>query len=779
MISNAMRPSRVGAMAPVAGTLLLLLLATAPLGVAAEPALVPRPAQLTLEAGAFDLPEVLPLRIDADAADVRQVAQTLSDRVARSCGRRLELRSGGSRDRALELRLLPSVEAVSPDAYRIAVTPRRMRVEASEIAGLRHGATSVLQLLCAPGATSVPALRIADAPRFAWRGVMLDSARHYQSPEYLRRFLDAMALHKLNVLHWHLTDDQAWRLEIRKYPRLTQIGAWRVPAGAAQSDIDPATKRPRTHGGYYSQDTVRELVRYAQTLGITIVPEVEMPGHASAAIAAYPELGAVRGAVTHVPADWGIYPNAFAVDEPTFRFLEDVLRETMELFPSRHIHVGGDEVETAQWQASDAGKAVLAKLDGRDPHVLQAYFTERIARFLESHGRQLLGWDEILSPALAKNAVVMSWRGIEGAIKAAQQGHDTVLSPWPTLYFDNRQSTLSDEPPGRVRVVALKDVYQFDPAPAALDAAAQRHVLGLQAAIWTEHIRTEARVDHMTFPRAAAIAELGWTPPAQREWSDFARRLPVLWPHYAALGLAAADSAYAVQAKALPDDHADRVRVELSSEVGIGDIRYTRDGSEPRVDSPRYDAPLTLARTERLRARLFVDGVAVARERALATDTSPTRSSRELTLCSENIALMLEDDAPIHGDRAVFSVDIQNPCWIYPQADLGAATVLEARVGQVPFNFQIGAAKDAIRFPKPETREGELEVRLDRCDGELLARLPLVPASAAPGVTALAPVTLPPRAGRHDLCLRFAQPRLEPVWVIDTIRIGSSATEAP
>jgi hexosaminidase len=519
---------------------------------ASEPALVPRPAQLELRDGVFALRDVHPLAVEPDDAALRDIAALLAERVARTCGRRLEF-AGAVADGAVVLRRRGARGAGRREAYRLDLRRDRLRVDAAHDDGLRQGASTALQLLCTPGARSVPALRIDDAPSLAWRGAMLDSARHYQSPEFIRRFLDAMALHKLNVLHWHLTDDQAWRLEIRKYPRLTEVGAWRVPAGAAaQADIDPATGTPRRYGGWYDQRTVRELVAYAARLGITVVPEIEMPGHASAAIAAYPRLGAKRGAVSTVPSDWGVYPNAFALDDETFAFLSDVLREAMALFPSPWIHVGGDEVESGQWLASEEGRRLLRTLGSDDPKALQPWFTQRIGRFLEAHGRRLVGWDEILAPGVPRDAVVMSWRGTDGAVRAARAGHDAILSPWPTLYFDNRQVDDADEPPGRLAVVALEHVYRFEPIPPSLDAGERRHILGVQGNLWTEHIRTEARVWHMGFPRLAAVAEIGWTPAARRDWTDFLRRLAPQYAHYAALGIEASDAAIAGKAASEP-----------------------------------------------------------------------------------------------------------------------------------------------------------------------------------------------------------------------------------
>jgi hexosaminidase len=517
------------------------------------------------------------------------------------------------------------------------------------------------------------------------------------------RFIDAMALEKLNVLQWHLTDDQAWRLQVRKYPRLTQVGAWRVPAGrAAQRDIDPATGKPRLQGGFYSQDTVRRIVAYAADRGITIVPEIEMPGHASAALVAYPRLAtSPADAPTSVSADWGIFPHAYSLEPSTFAFLEDVLTEVMALFPSRYIHVGGDEVQKDEWLRSARGEALMKEMAASDPERLQMLFTERIARFLEGHGRRLVGWDEILGPGLPKSSVVMSWRGVDGAVRAARQGFDAVIAAHPTFYFDNRQSGDPGEPPGRGRIVSLDDVYRFEPVPAQLSASEAAHVLGVQGNVWTEHIRTEERVGWMTFPRAAAIAELGWSQPARRDLASFRERVA-----------------------------AQRVRLDA---IGMPYARSTFEPPPPRNDGLVY--------------------------------------SQQLDLCSDDIALSLEDDAPLAGPRAKFLVDIQNPCWIARGVDLARNRTLTAAVGQVPFNFQIGEDVRKISFPRPTTAEGELQVRLDGCEGPLAASLPLESAAGDDAVTVLPRATLAGE-GVHDLCLRFAQRSLDPLWVIDWLRWG-------
>jgi hexosaminidase len=375
----------------------------------------------------------------------------------------------------------------------------------------------------------------------------------------------------------------------------------------------------------------------------------------------------------------------------------------MELFPGRYIHVGGDEVEKSQWKNSARGQALMRELGTSDPARLQLYFTQRIARFLESRGRRAVGWDEILEPGMPQSAVVMSWRGVDGALKAANAGYDTVLAAHPTLYFDNRQDAAASEPPGRAPVISLADVYRFEPMPAEIAPERHRHVLGVQANVWTEHIRTAERVGWMTFPRAAAVAELGWSQPGRRDFADFTRRLAAMPARYEALGMTYAKSAFAA-------------------------------ASSPAAAPSR-------------------------------------RMSQDLKLCSQAIALNLEDDAPVAGPRAKFLVDIQNPCWIVPAVDLASTRTMIASVGQVPFNFQIGEDVHKIVFPAPATPEGELLVHADTCDGPIVARLPLAPAVASQAVTTLPRAQLSGAEGVHELCLRFAQRRLEPMWVIDSIEI--------
>ena len=701
--------------APLAALAVAVLVGSAPSGAVphaadtmrAATALIPLPASMSARSGVFELRNSTPVLSSGDPETAR-IARYFVALVRMSHALTLGVRrqSGTAAPApAIVFRLDPAAAGAGPESYELDVSPEQVQVSARDRRGLLYGAVTLWQLMSAPargGVLAIPAMHISDAPRFRWRGLMLDSARHFQSAEFVMRYIDWMALHKLNVLCWHLTDDQGWRLEIRKYPRLTGIGAWRVPAGtAARRDIDPATGRPRLYGGFYTQAEVRRIVAYAAERNVTIVPEIDMPGHATAAIVAYPRLGVLEHPPREVPSDWGIYPNLFNVEESTFGFLEDVLAEVMELFPSQYIHTGGDEAVKDQWKASARVQARMHELGVPDAKALQGYFTRRMGEYLAAHGRRLIGWDEILDGGVPPGAAVMSWRGVDGAMAAAASGHDAVLSPAPTLYLDNRQGTDPEEPPGRGAVVPLRDVYDFDPLPGKL-ASDTEHVLGVQANLWTEHVRTESQAAYMTWPRAAALAEVAWSPAERRAWPSFLARLPLEFDRYRALGIDYAASVFAPP-----------------RQLGLFDRHMSQD----------------------------------------------------LRTCSDKLVLNLEDDAPLHGPRAVFLIDIENPCWMLPAADLSHAGTLTAAVGQVPFNFQIGRDAEAIRLYPPRTAAGELEVHADSCDSEPIALLPLAAAAGHDAVTVLAPVPLPQLAGTHALCLRFTQRTLDPLWALDWIQL--------
>jgi hexosaminidase len=663
----------------------------------ASPAIIPAPVDATLSSGSFALTAATPVVAHGDAAPV---ANYFVDLVKRTHGPDLKIATGG--EHAIHFELVDA--PMRDEGYSLEVTTDAVHVRANDSRGLFYGAVSLWQLTtptrAASGDSMIPAVLINDAPRFRWRGLMLDSARHFQSPEFVRQFIDWMALHKLNVLHWHLTDDQAWRLEIKKYPKLTSVGAWRVPAGQApRADIDPATGKPRVIGGFYTQDDVRAIVAYAAERHVTVVPEIEMPGHASAAVVAYPQLGVSRTMPTEVPGDWGVYTTLYNADEGTFQFLEDVLAETIELFPSEYIHVGGDEAVKDEWQASPAIQKRIRELGVKDEHGLQSYFITRAEKFLNAHGRKLIGWDEILEGGLAQNATVMSWRGIDGAITAARAGHDTVLSPAPDLYLDHWQSD-GDPSPGRSNVLSLEQVYGFDPMPGKIAPEQRKHILGVQANLWTEFMRSPERVEYQAYPRVAALAEVAWSPAKRIDWKDFSARLPAQLARYDDLG-----------------------------------IRYAKQTTWPAPEASR-------------------------------------RTSHQLATCGGGYLLSLEDDAPIEGKRAVFYVNISKPCWIWKGADLSKPVSVQATVGQIPFNFQIGKDAADIPLPKPRTSDGELEVRVGGCEGAPALSIPLTPALSNYALTTLPATPLAAQGGAKDLCFSFTRSKVDPMWVLDNVSLG-------
>ena len=650
-------------------------------------------------------------------------------------------------------------EGFATEGYRLSITPAGAVISASTGAGLFYGAVTLWQL-SAPGAAEpqIAAQIIDDAPRFAWRGLMLDSSRHFQSPDFIRSMIDWMAWHKLNVLHWHLTDDQGWRLQIRRYPKLTRVGAWR-DQGA--------------YGGFYTQAEVREIVAYASSRHIAVIPEIDMPGHATAAIAAYPELGSSPRPLI-VSSSWGVHQHLFNLQPGTFRFLENVLLEAMELFPSRYVHIGGDEAVKSEWNASTEIQAQARALGIHDGDALQTYFTQKISRFLTAHGRRPIGWDEVLVPGLPREAVVMSWRGVSGAHDAAVAGNDTVLSPQPTLYFDYRQSTLTEEPTGRLTLSTTRSVYDFEPLDASLTPAQQRHVLGVQANIWTEHIRNAATLEWMALPRAAAVAEVGWTD--HRDWAGFVARLPTLFGRYRSMGLNYADSVFGLDAPMTRSAQGISISLANTDELtGIADtaIRYTLDGTDPLPGSTLYRGPITAQPGSELRAAAFLSDTEASRvlRRAIDVHSGVRRSSLELEVCANAVGLLLEPRAAEGSSARPIAIDIMHPCWMDRGIDLSHAPRISAGVAALPFNYELAGAEAQIRVGDNQSPIGELEVRADRCDAPVLLRVPLAGAAGQVGVVPLPPQQLPALPGKHDLCLTFARPKLDPMWGLDWVEI--------
>ena len=511
--------------------------------------LIPAPSSV---GGAGGRPFVLDEDTEIEAGrDAAGVARWLRTTVGAATGLPLEpYASGGSR---ILLRIVPPLaeELGSPEAYRLTVDEHAVVIDGAGPEGLFYGAQTFRQLLgpaafrrapvTSGRAWEVPPVTIGDAPRFRWRGLMLDVARHFMSKDGVLRYLDLMAAHKLNVFHFHLTDDQGWRVEIKRYPRLTEVGSWRARTKFGHGASPLWEEKP--HGGFYTQDDIREIVAYAAERHITVVPEIDVPGHSQAAITAYPELGntdVIDTTSLTVWDSWGISLNVLAPTDNTLRFYEGVFEELLELFPSEFIHIGGDECAKEQWRESPLVQARIEELGLADEDELQSWFIGHFDKWLSARGRRLIGWDEILEGGLAEGAAVSSWRGYAGGIAAARAGHDVVMCPEQQVYLDYRQDAGADEPVPIAYVRTLEDVYRFEPVPPELTPEEAAHVLGAQANVWTEVMEDQGRVDYQTFPRLAAFAEVAWSPlpaPAERDFADFERRMAAHYELLDALGV--------------------------------------------------------------------------------------------------------------------------------------------------------------------------------------------------------------------------------------------------
>ena len=602
--------------------------------------LIPRPATLAAGPGELALDAEVSVAYDPAGDDALRaaVAWWLDDARAASG---LALAETGDPDdpaagRVLRFRLDPGLD-LGGEAYRLEIDSGGLRLEAATPAGVFYGIQTLRQLSPlsieraieraesagrpvgasrAPGGRSrtgavaefsLPAVRIEDSPRFVYRGLHLDVGRHLFPVEFIKRYIDLLSRFKLNTFHWHLTEDQGWRIEIERYPRLTEVGAWRAETMVGKN-FDPYVGDGEPYGGFYTRDEVRDVVAYAAARHVTVIPEIEMPGHSLAALAAYPELACTGGPFA-VGTRWGVYDDIYCPTERTFEFLEDVLLEVMELFPSPYIHIGGDEAPKTRWRESAVAQAVMREHGLQSEEDLQSWFMRRIERFLGEHGRRLIGWDEILEGGLPPDATVMSWRGTGGGIEAARRGHHVIMTPGTHLYFDHYQSEdRAREPLAIGGHTPLEKVYGFEPVPAVLDRDAARRILGAQANVWTEYIRTPEHVEYMVYPRALALAEVVWSPRALRDFDDFAARLPAALARLDRHGVG-----YRVPTvRGLGGERLtleDRVAVRLASPLPDAEIRYTLDGGDPGPGSPRYRAPLEVALDEgpvEVRARLFL-----------------------------------------------------------------------------------------------------------------------------------------------------------------------------
>lgn len=511
-------------------------------------------------------------------------------------------------------------EELGNEGYVLRVEKEGVFLEANHTNGFFYAAQTLLQLL-PPQAFSpkhvskrqwdVPHVTVTDTPRYAWRGMMLDVSRHFFPKEFVKRFIDFLATHKMNTFHWHLTDDQGWRIEIKRYPELTQKSAWR----ADREGLDWNARPPQmpgetpTYGGFYTQKEIREIVQYAQERFITIVPEIEMPAHATAVLAAFPQYSCTGGPFTAPTGGlWPIKDIYCAGNDSTFTFLENILSEVIPLFPGAYVHIGGDEANKTEWKRCPKCQAAIKREGLKNEAELQSYFTTRIEKYLKSKGKRLIGWDEILEGGIAPEATVMSWRGTAGGITAARANHDVVMTPNTSCYFDYYQADPSLEPVAIGGFLPLEKVYTYDPTPDSLSAHESIHILGVQANLWTEYIPAPSQAEYMIFPRIAAVAELGWSARDRKDWANFKRRLSTQMERYRAAGINASRSFYAVALSDTFDTGSWTRIVTLEAGVGFENIRYTLDGTPPAPTSTAYGAPIMLSRTMTIKAATFEKG---------------------------------------------------------------------------------------------------------------------------------------------------------------------------
>ena len=566
---------------------------------------IPLPQEVSLtQENPFKLNENVLIAYPENNALLQRNAEFLSEYIQQATNyapKTKAIAAGEQVKNAIVLGLDPSI--ANKEGYVLTTTPEGININGQTENGVFYGIQTLRKSIPAEAKEAtilIPAGEIKDEPRFSYRGMHLDVGRHFFPKEFMKKYIDLLALHNMNTFHWHLTDDQGWRIEIKKYPKLTEIGSQRsrtvIGRNTQEYDNTP-------YGGFFTQEEAKEIVKYAQERYITVIPEVDLPGHMLAALAAYPEMGCTGGPYEVCPR-WGIFEDVLCIgNDQTMQFLEDVMNEIIEIFPSKYVHIGGDEAPRTRWekcpkcQARIKTEGLKADKNHTAEDRLQSYCMTRIEEFLNSKGRQIIGWDEILEGDVAPNATVMSWRGMEGGIKAAQLGHDVIMTPTSFCYFDYYQTAdTKDEPLGIGGYVPIEKVYSLEPVPAALTEEQSKHILGAQANLWTEYIHSSEHVEYMVLPRMAALAEVQWTQPEKKDFKDFTKRLARLMKFYQRDGFNYAKHVFDLKVDFTPDVTKKAVVVTLST-IDDAPIYYTLDGTEPTTASLKYTEPVSITET--------------------------------------------------------------------------------------------------------------------------------------------------------------------------------------
>ena len=563
--------------------------------------IIPLPVSLTPKTGKFKITSDTKILVASKEEGLQLAADYLNGLLAS----KLTVENGDAGKDAILFALDPSIE--NTEGYELKIDLYEISIKAKTGAGAFYAVQTIWQLM---DGNTISCVEIKDAPRYTYRGMHLDVGRHFFPVDFIKKYIDLLAKHKFNNFHWHLTEDQGWRLEIKKYPKLQTVAACRSETLVGHYNDQPHKFDGEKYCGFYTQDEAREVVKYAADRFITVIPEIEMPGHAMAAIAAYPELGCT-GQQIEPAKKWGVFEDVFCPNEATFEFLENVLLEVMDIFPSKYIHIGGDECPKAQWVASPFCQKLIKEKGLKDEHGLQSYFIQRMEKFLNAKGRSIIGWDEILEGGLAPNSTVMSWRGIEGGIAAAKQGHDVIMTPTSHCYLDYYQSESPGEPLAIGGYLPLEMVYSYEPTPSELTPEEAKHVLGAQGNVWTEYMKTPEYVEYMVFPRACAVAEFTWSPKEAKNYDDFVGRLAKHLKRLKAIGVNTANKIYDVKTSILAGD-GQGVRVDLSPKMDGIDLRYTLDGNEPTASSNAFADVVAIEKSGTFKAISFEGNEAVS-----------------------------------------------------------------------------------------------------------------------------------------------------------------------
>ena len=572
--------------------------------------IVPKPVSLEVGAGYFNLNSETSIHLENSKKDLKPAADFLSSYLSQISAYSPKIKSKVNNGIILALN---ENEIIGEEGYLLKVTPSEIKITANTKAGIIYGLQSLFQTLPQIRTNAdlfIPTMNITDYPRFKWRGMHLDVSRHFFSPEMVKEYINLLASYKLNTFHWHLVDDQGWRIEIKKYPKLTSIGAWRVDKTDLPWSERPLAKagEPANYGGYYTQNQIKDIIKFAAERNVTIVPEIEMPGHVASAITAYPFLSCSQNPQLNITG--GNYKDASsnycAGNEETFKFLEGILDEVVTLFPSKYIHLGGDEVDKSSWQHCPKCQAKIAAENLKDVDELQSYFMRRMEKYLIGKKKKMIGWDEILEGGLAPEATVMSWRGETGGIAAAKMKHDVIMTPGNPVYFDHYQAGPEGEPLAIGGFNSLKMVYNYEPIPAELDKTEEKYVLGAQANVWTEYITTKSQLEYMVLPRMLALSEVVWTPKENKNWADFSSRLNYHFRGFEQKGFNFGKGNFKVAIKAIPKS--GKVFVDLSTDSPNGEIYYSLNGSEPDTTSNKYLAPFSIDSTLTLKAITVING---------------------------------------------------------------------------------------------------------------------------------------------------------------------------